>query len=434
MLKLTKINFLFYLLFLTPFFIIPGIAVLESSVMIMTLFFLLKNRNLEYYKDVKFLFFLLFSIYLAINAFFQIDSNLRFSSFFFFRYILFSLSVFFILDFYKDVSNFSKKNILFFYLIICLSIFLDSYLQFLTGENIFGFEIINYRISSIFASELILGSFLLKLLPIILFLFFYSNINIKNNLLLIIIFFSLYFSVIFIAGGRTAFFLMLLFILFSILLIRDFRYIFNLSLFLLLLFIASTFIFEFGKSNPGNRMFIKTFNQITDNIKVKKENEILEEKKKISKKEKNKNIKLFSSDHEGHYILAYDLFKKNPIFGVGPKGFRHYCRNVNYDPPIGICSTHPHNFLIQILSETGLFGLMFYIFGIIFVLIKIIQAYLKKEAIKEKNYFFVISIGLIINFFPFVPNGNFFNNWISITSFYYIGIYLYLYKRLFYNL
>ena len=38
-----------------------------------------------------------------------------------------------------------------------------------------------------------------------------------------------------------------------------------------------------------------------------------------------------------------------------------------------------------------------------------------------KNCFLVISIGLIVNFFPLVPNGNFFNNWISIINFYYIG-------------
>ena len=400
----------------------------------MTLFFLMRNRNLQYYKDLKFLFLFLFSMYIAVNAFFQIDDNLKFSSFFFFRYTLFSLSIFFILDFYKNISDLSKKNILFLYIIVCLFIFFDSYLQFLTGKNFFGFEIIRATVSSIFGSELILGSFLLKLLPIILFIFLYSNLNLKDNSFLIIIFLSLYFSVVFIAGGRAPFFLMLLFILLVILFIKDFRFIFYLSTFLLVLFIVSTFIFEFGKSKPVNRMFIKTFHQITNDVFIQKKDLLPKEKNKINKKEIVKNVKIFSSNHHGHYILAYDLFKKNPIFGVGPKGFRHYCRNVNYDPPIGICSTHPHNFLIQILSETGLFGLIFYIFGIIFVLIKIFQAYLKKEAIKEKNYFYVISIGLIINFFPFVPNGNFFNNWISIIGFYYIGIYLYLYKRLFYNL
>ena len=159
--------------------------------------------------------------------------------------------------------------------------------------------------------------------------------------------------------------------------------------------------------------------------------------KKLKKSEsfnKNKlinNIKIFSNDHHGHYTLAYELFKKNIVFGVGPKGFRYYCRSVEYDPPKGICSTHPHNFLIQILSETGLVGITFYIFGFIFIIYKIFKAYFNKFSLITKNCFLIISIALVVNFFPFVPNGNFFNNWISITSFYYIGIYLYSYKRAF---
>ena len=142
-------------------------------------------------------------------------------------------------------------------------------------------------------------------------------------------------------------------------------------------------------------------------------------------------FKIFSTDHDGHYTLAYELFKNNPIFGVGPKGFRYFCRSVEYDPPKGICSTHPHNFLIQILSETGLTGLFFYFYGIFFVIYKLFKVKLKNNPINEKNCLLVMSIALITNFFPFVPNGNFFNNWISITSFYYIGIYLYSYKRIF---
>ena len=69
-------------------------------------------------------------------------------------------------------------------------IFFDSHFQFFTGKNLLGFEIYNSQISSIFGSELILGSFLIKLLPIIIFLFFYSNIEIKKYSLLLIFFLS----------------------------------------------------------------------------------------------------------------------------------------------------------------------------------------------------------------------------------------------------
>ena len=132
----------------------------------------MKNKDLKYYKDFKFLFLILFSIYIAINAWFQISSNLKFSSFFFFRFSLLSLSIFYILDSTKFNSDDAKKYILFFLVFLNILIFLDSYLQFLTGKNVFGFQIIGSTVSSIFGSELVLGSFLIKLLPILIFFIF----------------------------------------------------------------------------------------------------------------------------------------------------------------------------------------------------------------------------------------------------------------------
>ena len=140
-------------------------------------------------------------------------------------------------------------------------------------------------------------------------------------------------------------------------LIQKFRSLLLKSISILIVFILVTSIFELGKSQPSKRLFFKTFNQLTNEIFIKKGGEKITE---IKKDKLAKNLKIFSNDHNGHLKLAYDLFKKNTIFGVGPKGFRHYCRSVNYDSEIGICSTHPHNTLIQILAETGLIGFLFY--------------------------------------------------------------------------
>lgn len=427
MLDNIKINSPLYLLFLTPFLFILGIAIVELIVLSLIIFFLIKNRDLNYYRDQKFLFLILFSAYVGINAFFQINDDLKFSSIFFFRFCLLSLSIFFILDTKNDVSDINKKILLLILIILSLFIIFDSYFQFFTGKNLLGFEINFSRISSIFGSELILGSFLLKLLPIIFFLIFYSKIQTKKYYLALTVFFSLYFSVIYLAAGRTPFFLMLLFIFLSIFFIKDLRKILYSSLLILLFFISSIFLFEFGKLNPGNRIFIKTFNQITNNFYSQKEHKLLNKKKN----ESSNNINIFSTDHQGHYILAYELFKKNPVWGIGPKGFRNYCRGVKYDPPIGICSTHPHNFLIQIISETGLIGLIFYLSSLTFIIFKLLKVSRSNNSINERNYFVITSIGLIVNFFPFVPNGNFFNNWISIINFYYIGLYMFSYKKVF---
>ena len=423
--KIIKNNLPYYLLFLIPLLIIPGIALVEITSTLIIIYFLLKNKDISYYKDFKFLFIFIFSLYLAMNAFFQIDDKLKYSSFFYFRFSLLSLSIFFILHSNKFISNNVKINILALFIIANIIIFLDSYVQFLFGKNILGFEIKEEGVSSFFGSELVLGSFLIKLLPIVMFIFFNSNMSIKKNSYFIILFFSLYFIVIYISGGRTPFFLTLLFILFSIIFIKDLRGIFLKSSLILTIFISITFMFEIGKSNTAKRMFVKTFSQITNYYFNEKKDDVL-----VEKKEFIKEVKIFSSDHQGHYILAYDLFKKSPIWGIGPKGFRHYCRGVDFDPPIGICSTHPHNFLIQIISETGLIGLIFYLTALTFIVLKFLKVYWIKDQINT-NCFLVISIGLLINFFPFVPNGNLFNNWISTINFYYIGLYMYSYKKVF---
>ena len=153
----------------------------------------------------------------------------------------------------------------------------------------------------------------------------------------------------------------------------------------------------------------------------------MRKKKEIIKK----NILIFSEDHTGHYKLAFKLFKENPIFGVGPKGFRHYCRKVNYDPEIGICSTHPHNFLVQITSETGLIGLSLYIFIIFFLIFTLIKCVNLKIYSDNKSSLIIISIGLLVNLFPLLPSGNFFNNWISLINYYLLGIYFYNYNKVF---
>ena len=87
--------------------------------------------------------------------------------------------------------------------------------------------------------------------------------------------------------------------------------------------------------------------------------------------------------------------------------------------------------MIQILAETGLIGFLFYISAIFFILFKIFKSYSSYVTQDVKNYFLIVSIALLINLFPFLPSGNFFNNWISLINFYLVGIYFYAYKKVF---
>lgn len=77
-------------------------------------------------------------------------------------------------------------------------------------------------------------------------------------------------------------------------------------------------------------------------------------------------------DHIGLFTGAIDIFKKNILFGSGVKTFRIECIYTEQNaytiklkeeiPNISFCSTHPHNYYLQLLAETGLIGFFFYFY------------------------------------------------------------------------
>jgi O-antigen ligase len=51
------------------------------------------------------------------------------------------------------------------------------------------------------------------------------------------------------------------------------------------------------------------------------------------------------------------MFYDSPIIGHGPGMFRFVCHKFTYNE--FSCTTHPHNFYLQLLAETGTFGFLF---------------------------------------------------------------------------
>ena len=417
-----KKNKLFIPLFFLPLTYIIGIAVVEVF-LFFYLFFLFLNDNNKKLLDQKISIILfLFSFYIGVNAFLQISSSLKYSSIFHFRYVLFSIAVFFFFEKYSHIKL--NKNLLLsvFSMIIVILLF-DSFFQFFVGENIFGQKLFNYRVSSFFGDDLILGSYLVRLLPIIFWYLFYLKINVNLNKVYFTTFFSIYFIAIYLSGERTSFVLFLGLILLSLIFISELRNILIRSTLILSIFIILLAIFNFGKTDITHRMFGKTYKQV-----IIQENKI---EKKNNFASIFKAVRVFSIDHQGHLVLAKNLFIENPVFGVGPKGFRQYCRDVKYNPEEGICSTHPHNILAQTLSELGLIGIFFYLIFVFFLIKYSLIARTKKINNLNSSSFLIISIGLIIHLFPLLPSGNFFNNWISSFIYFKIGLLLYSYKKLF---
>ena len=89
---------------------------------------------------------------------------------------------------------------------------------------------------------------------------------------------------------------------------------------------------------------------------------------------------IFSIHHHNHIITAYKIFKENMIFGSGVKMFRKICDKRYKINPFS-CTTHPHNTVMQFLSETGIIGIIFYFACLIYIL----KSFLKNFKIALKN-------------------------------------------------
>ena len=110
--------------------------------------------------------------------------------------------------------------------------------------------------------------------------------------------------------------------------------------------------------------------------------------------------------------------------------FRELCQKEAFYVP-GACTSHPHNTVLQILSEIGLVGLFFYIVLLTWIFIFYIKIINKKFINNKKlssneNFNILYYTALIIGFFPIITSGNFFNNWLS--YFYYLP-FAFIFKR-----
>ena len=131
------------------------------------------------------------------------------------------------------------------------------------------------------------------------------------------------------------------------------------------------------------------------------------------------------------YETAKNIFVDNLFFGVGPKNFKYVCKEDDYYKSTSSCNNHPHNTYIQLLSETGLIGFIF-VFG--FFLIIVLKCILHFYLQFFKRYLFndfeiCLLSSILISLWPFIPTGDFFNNWINIIYFFPCGFLLWSFDK-----
>ena len=403
--QLTPHNISIIFVFFFPIALVIGPFVAEllmNTVIIIFIYSCFVKKNWTFIKTKFFKIFIIFYFYIIINSIISDYTNsILLKNFFYFRYGIFIIAI---LDLIKKEKFFFTKLYKFLiYTILVLTI--DGYIQFFTGENILSYELSRPdRLSGFFDDELVLGSFLSKLLFVSITLFFYNEVNLKKfNIYISVPTFFLTFIIIFLSGERAAFLLTILYcgiILFSLF---KFRYL----LFSLLLVLVVVLI-GFLDSTVKERHIDQTLVHIQP---IKADGTFFD------------NFRYYGS----MYNTANNGFKEKKIFGQGANTFRYFCNKkgleafniekINKNSIIAYsngCNTHPHQHYLQLLAELGFIGFL-YIFSIflyfLFQLLKYNYFKIIHKKLIYKPYQIVAIINIIMIFWPITTNGNFFNNW-----------------------
>ena len=125
------------------------------------------------------------------------------------------------------------------------------------------------------------------------------------------------------------------------------------------------------------------------------------------------------------FSTFYETWKLNKYIGGGIKNFRYYChvRDNIPDDPNFVCNMHPHNYYLEILTETGIVGFSIIIL-IIFILFKIsfYDKYITRKFLQNNTLIVPFIFLLIAEIFPIKSTGSFFTTGNTTYIFVIIGV------------
>lgn len=423
--KFKNINFnniINFLLALLPLSFIAGnllinlniILIIFSSLFFWKLdFFRIKINFIDKFLIILFIYSLIIAL-LNLSEFSSNDAKLATENFFksitYFRYLLFYFSLRLILE-----NNFFNFKVFFLSSSFCIIfVSLDLMLQLINGVDVFGFErIVRDKLSGPFGDELIAGSYLQRFSLFLFFTFpFFKDLTNKKVLNIILVFlFSLIFFSLLISGNRMPIVLFLFSIIILFIIEKNLR-----KIFFIFFPIVSIIFFTIYNLNITiadyidhffNRAYeiIVHFNVIFNDLDFNIANAYLKE-----------------------FHLGYLTWQQNFFFGGGINSFYLNCK-INFD----ICTTHPHNYYFEILSELGIVG--FLLISVIFTNILYLCFKIKNNlAINNMSgYLTPFLVLFIVEIFPLKTTGSFFTTGNSTFIFLLIAVIVGIYNKLKYS-
>ena len=274
------------------------------------------------------------------------------------------------------------------------------------------------RFSGVFGSELIAGGYLSQI-GLLIFFLIRDNKKFNESKLYQIItntFILFLFLIILLTGERNALLIFLICIFLFCFLQKKLR------------------IVSFLISNVAFLIILLLISQNSHSIKARYINFL-----NISSLKNDSSIieKITDTPWSYHYQAGFELFLEKPLVGYGYKSFRFKCSETKIDKDsvankekyknYRACSSHPHSYIIEFLSENGIVGFLFFIIFLFIIFNKII-----KSRKYFKNDYLAIGIGSLIVaiLFPFKPSGSFFSTFNASILFYLLGFFLYYTRKL----
>ena len=400
-----------------------GIYYLKSKIL---------RTKLDWFIKIIFLFFFVVFLSTSLSFFqslyFQDDSSMSLTRFtksmLFFRFFLLLITIY-----YLHQANILKFKY-FFITTTFATIFvsLDIIFQYIFGFNTIGLQGHWYN-TGFFGNEVIAGGYLQRFSFFAIF-FTILTFNNKNYFKFIStsIVVCILGSAILFSGNRMPLIIFIFGLFFILLFDLKIRKIFLTSLVVFLVIL--NFLIS---SNDTNKMRLGNFYSDAKGIlyvftekvfpKLIKDNKnSIVKKDSSTESEKSDSLKFrHQSFHERIFLTAIDTWKFNRILGNGIKAFRFDCLKLKEIPGIymeedlfpdkknRLCSQHPHNYYLEVLTETGIVGsiiVLIIAFSFIFFIFKSIK-FIKK--INFENFILLSAIiSLTLETLPLKSTGSLF--------------------------
>ena len=378
-----------FLIIIFPFCMFLGAAPTDIVLSTIGLFFLIHTfikKDFTWLKERWIQIAFVFWLYIVYRSFFAAFPNDALNrSLPFIRYVLFAAS----LQFWVFIDKKIRRRLLFSCVFAVAFATTDTLIQYFLGTDIFGHPWYSAnRLTGPLKSPKIGIILTWVSFPVILFAARYTMNKMAplyGRIFAAISIISIFITVL-LSGERMAFLLMLLGLACSVLIYPKIRK----SIFFISSIITICIVGIFlADKTVMTRQFESTINT-------------------ISSFEQTLYSRIWGS--------GIEMFKQNPVFGVGIKNFRKHCSEERYESApidsklrnIRRCDLHPHNTYIELLAETGIIGFILFL-SMIFIWIT--QFFRDRDHILSH----VSSVGGIIAIFirlwPIAPTASFFSSW-----------------------